>query len=411
MQHIPKPHYDSDAEHSEYSPSGSKRWVNCPASIMLLRRLPKKEEEGTNFYAEEGTCAHELAAYCLDEELDAETQVNKLFNNMTVTKEMARETQKYIDYVRGQVTWDSTLWVENRLSLQHIQATMFGTADAIIVSEDSLEVVDLKYGRGVVVEAEGNYQMMTYAIGALAHLAKHGIKFDPSFDVKMTIVQPRAPHADGPIRSSYVTVAQLKDFQKKLIAAVNESISDKPSFGPTEDGCRWCEAGPMCKAYAEYNLKQAQLEFAEFEKPTREFKQDLIAPDLMSEDQILGILKHGKAIEHWIKSVVEYALQQLEQGKPVKGYKLVYGRSIRAWDNQEEAFKILEEYGADMERFYNKKPLSPAQAEKECTEEEWDIVKDYIFKPQGKMTIAPETDSRPAVSVNGEAASDWADEV
>lgn len=410
MKQIPAPSYDSPDEHSEYSPSGSKRWLSCPASIQMLRGIPKVDKE-PSFFAEEGTAAHELGAYCLDHEVSCETQLNKEYNKFIVDKEMARQTQKYVDYVNGQVAWDAVLWVENRLSLESVYAGMFGTADAIIYSESMVEVIDLKYGKGIVVEAEDNTQLMLYALGTLLHLGSHGLKYADGFDVKLTIVQPRAHHAQGPVRSTYVTIAQLKDFRKLVINAIAETKKKEPDFGPGEEQCRWCEAGPVCKAYAHYNLEVAQLEFADFAKPAREFKQSFVDKNSLSNEQLSQILVHNKAIQTWLNSITEYAIEQLKNDKPVNGFKLVYGRSNRAWENPELAITTLLDYGTDPERLYIKKFLSPAQSEKELTQTEFDLIKDIIFKPQGKITIAPESDGRLAVNTNKEAKDDWAGEV
>ncbi len=420
---IPKPNVESNAEHSEYSPSGSSRWLHCTASIEYLKTFKRVQGE-PNFYAEEGTCAHELSAHCLENDMDAKELVSSRFNDIFVDTEMTKETQKYIDYIRNQDTWNSTVWVENRISLQHLEPNMFGTADAIIFSFDEfeiedgvhlitkgeLEVVDLKYGRGVVVEATDNTQMMIYALGALAHLAKHKIKFHPSFDVKMTIVQPRAPHELGPIRSDYMTIAQLKDFQVEVKASIKESKSKIPVFKATEKGCRWCEAAPFCKAHANHNMEIAKIEFSEFELSPADFKKTRPEPKELSETDLVNIMAHTKAIEYWLKGITAYCLERLQQGKVVPGYKLVYGRSNRAFKDQKEVEKILSEYGTEEERVYNTKFLTVAQLEKELTDEEWKLIKELIFKPQGKLSLAKESDPRPKADTAKEAINEWAED-
>lgn len=406
---IPQPEVESPDEHSIYSPSGSKRWITCPASIQVIAGLNRPKGE-SNFFAEEGTAAHELGEQALKAQKPCEEFIGQTFNKFKVDKEMARQTQVYVDYVNGQVDWESVLWVENRLSLEHLQDGMFGTADAIVVSQNKLEIIDLKYGRGVVVEPDDNSQLMIYTLGVLKHLANHGIKFPDNFDVEMTIVQPRAPHDAGPVRSTFVTIAQLKDFQKIVINAIAETKKDNPSFGPTEDGCMWCEFAPICKAKAEHMLEVARLEFADFELPPKEFKSKLVEANAMPMEDAIKIMEHAKAIEHWVKSISGYMMERLKSEKNVKGYKLVRGRSNRAWVNVEKAMATLEDYGTDRKRLFTEKPLSPAQAEKELTEAEWEMISDLIFKPEGKITIAKESDGRPEVSMAQEAADDWASE-
>jgi hypothetical protein len=403
---IPKPHYVTDDLHSELSPSGAKRWITCPASINFLRNI-KKVPQKSSIHAEEGTAAHELAAFCLENEVKPESCIGKVFNKFKVDAEMARQVAKYVDYVEGAVTWDAALWVENRLSLETIEENMFGTADAIIVSEDGIEVVDLKYGKGVVVEVEDNPQLSLYAIGVLVHLAKNGLRFGDDTEVKLTIAQPRAAHADGPIRSTTLTVAQLKDFKEQVKKAIEISKLPTAPFGPGTDQCRWCDGAPTCKAFAEHNLRVAQLEFADMLKTPLEVKQKLPNVEELTEEELSKIMTHSKTIENWLNAVGERAIKLAKSGTEIPRWKLVYGRSNRAWSSESKVVAALEEYGTDLNRLYEKKFLSPSKAEKELTNAEWEHVKDFIFKPTGKITLAPETDGRPAVDANKAAADDW----
>ncbi len=394
-------------KHSVYGPSGSKRWMSCPASIQMEAQMPRQPEV-YNFPAEEGTAAHELGEYALREELRAESCIGKTFNEFEVDQEMANQVQKYVSYVEGECTWDSTLIIEARVKMDHIEKDMFGTADAVIFSKDTIEVIDLKYGRGIVVEPEHNSQLMLYACGTLRYLAtERDIRFTDDQTIKLTIFQPRAPHKDGPVRSWFCTVAQLKDFQRLVIRAVIQSKEERPPFGPTEDGCRWCRAAPICTAFAKHNLEQLQLDFAEFATPSREFKQNLLSLNSMDDTQVANILKHSKAITQWLKTLADHAVSELSQGKIVPGFKLVYGRSIRKWENSDMARDRLLEYGVDNNRMHVSKFLTAPQMEKELRPEEWDIIKDLVVKPQGKITLAPESDGRAAVDPNIEAKEEW----
>lgn len=397
-------------KHSKYSPSGAKRWMACPAAIQMCDEMPKAPEV-YNFPAEEGTAAHELGEYCLKEELRCESLIGKTFNDFEVDQEMANQTQKYVSYVNGECTWDSTLIIEARVSLEHLEQEMFGTADAVIFSPDTLEVIDLKYGRGVVVEAWDNPQLMLYACGVLTYMAKErNIHFNYSQQVKLTIVQPRAPHKEGPIRSHIITVAQLKDFQRLVRRAIFLSKEDRPPFGPTEDGCRWCAAAPICTAYAKHNLEQLQLDFEDFATPKREFGQKLLDVASIDDTQIGNILKHSKGITQWLKTLADYAVSELSQGKVVPGFKLVYGRSIRKWENSDTALNLLLEYGVEHSRMHVEKFLTAPQMEKELRPEEWEIIKDLVIKPQGKITLAPESDGRRSIDPNTDAQKDWAED-
>lgn len=405
---LPKPFVNTDSAHSKYSPSGSKRWLECAASIQMEEAIPR--EETTNFYAEEGTAAHELGAFCLEEELEPESQYGKEFNGFIVDKEMANQVKKYTKYVTGLLTWENQLWIESQVNLSFLHEDMFGTADAIIVSPTSVEIIDLKYGKGVVVEVERNTQLMIYALGVLAHLAKHGVKFVPDSLVKLTIVQPRAPHIDGPIRSWEISIADLRKFKNEVVECIQLTKLDEPPFGPGDEQCRWCAAAPTCKAYASHNLDLAKLEFADFAKSPREFKNSFADINSLSMDDFTRILKHAKSLEQWLKNCVEHATSLLKAGKPVTGYKLVFGRSIRAWDDFDNVASTLLNHGIAEEDLYISKIKSPSQMEKFLSSEEWNLIQDQVVKPKGKIVMAPETDSRQAVSPNAEAASEWANE-
>jgi hypothetical protein len=400
-----KPVVPDKKDHSEYSPSGGKRWVNCPASIRMVKEAPKKES--SSFYANEGTAAHELAALCLEEETVPSMYIGKQFNKIIADTHMARETNKYVDYVLGKVTWDSQLFVETRIPMFNLEEDMFGTSDAIIISKDTFEIIDLKYGKGVLVEAEDNYQLAIYAIGIVEWLKTEGIHYSDETEITLTIVQPRAPHIEGPIRSWMVTIAGLKELSHKIKKAVHNSKSENPSFGPSDENCRWCEASPFCKPFAEYNVKAAQLEFADFAKPKNEFSNSLADRNSLSLDQLAKILKHSKAIEQWLKGVTEFAIEEMRRGKEIPTYKLVYGRSIRAWENQVAAEELILDKGIEIEELYTKKFKSPTQMEKTLEPKIWEEVKELVFKPTGKITLAPETDGRSSVSPDYEAAKEW----
>lgn len=382
--------------------------MNCPASIQMGDQI-ERVEEGSNFFAEEGTAAHELGELCLRNECIAEGYIGSVFNGIEVDSEMAHQVQKYVDYVTSCETWESQLLIECRVPITHVEETMFGTADAVIFDNDGIEIIDLKYGRGIVVEPYDNPQLMLYACGVLAHLAKYGVRFDPDKEVKLTIVQPRAPHKDGPVRSSYVTVAQLKDFQRIARRATELSKEEMPPFGPSDETCRWCPANAICSEFADYQLQQMRLEFADFQSPRREFGERLIDVKSMTNDQLANILNHSKGITQWLKTIADYATAQLSQGKEVPHYKLVYGRSIRRLDNPTEVERKLLDYGVDEKRLYISKFRTAPQLEKELRPEEWDLIVDHVVKPRGSITLAPESDGRPAVDPNVEAKKEWED--
>jgi hypothetical protein len=145
-------------------------------------------------------------------------------------------------------------------------------------------------------------------------------------------------------------------------------------------------------------------------KSPLEVKQKLPSVEELTEEELSKILTHSKSIENWLNAVGERAIKLAKAGTPIPRYKLVYGRSNRAWSSESEVIAKLEEYGTDLNRLYEKKFLSPTKAEKELTNAEWECVRDLVFKPTGKITLAPESDGRPTVDANKAAMDDWESE-
>lgn len=406
---IPKPHCITDSDHSEYSPSGSKRWINCTASIEFIKTA-KKIPSRPSSYANEGTAAHLLGAHCLENGLEPESCVGHKFNDIVADKEMVKHVKTYTDYVNNSVLWDSVLWIENILPLDFLEQGSFGTADAVIVSDTFIEIIDLKYGQGVIVEAEENTQLMIYALGVLHHLKINDIHFEDHNEIKLTIVQPRGRHEKGPIRSWKVSVKALKEFLHTVKSAIKESKSDNAQFRPNEEICKWCEAKPICRAYSEFCLDLAKLEFADLVDNTTNFEKKLPKSNELSVEEMSLVLKHSKAILQWIDSIECAATSMIRNGTEFPNYKLVYGRSNRAWSNSKEFFERLVNYGTDEDRLYTKKLISPSQAEKELTKNELELVKDLIIKPVGKISLAHISDVRPSIDFQKEVIDEWANE-
>jgi len=424
---IPRPSVDTDELHSEYSPSGSKRWITCPGSVSLVRKIPKVIHK-VNTYAEEGTAAHELASFILENpDVSIESQLGKIFNNIIVSKEMIKEVKKYIEYVDSAMQLDTEMWVEVKVPFNFIDENQLGTFDTCLIFNEEtnnwiIEVIDFKYGKGIIVEAKNNYQLKTYACGVLAHFAKHGIRFSDYDTIKLTIVQPRAFHPEGFIRSDFVNVKHLREFKDIAVEAVRLSKLENPPFNPSEEACLWCEAKPLCRAYAEFNLSLVRMEFEDLikeEESSKDLIDKLDKTFLLSKEEVITIYKHSKMFLSWLDSIQEFIKGSLQSGIKMPGYKLVHGRSNRIWQDEEklkETILFLEEWKEDLgielsqEDLYNKKLISPSQAEKLFDDLIIEHLKPIIFKPAGVISVALETDPRPAIDPNKEAEIEWKDE-
>ena len=337
---------------------------------------PEKESP----FAAEGTCAHELAEAALVQEKPCSDFIGDTFEGWEVTEEMAEYVQTYVDYVRKASEGENKdVIIEERFDLSHIREGMFGSNDACIMEQyGTLEVIDLKYGKGVTVSPEENKQLMYYAIGAA-----HGGDFK---DVKLTIIQPRV---EDPIKSWTTSMDRLRKFEGELGVAVDATkVASDPVVG---DHCRFCRAKAICSAKMDQAREIAKVDF---QATVPIAKESLPSPESLTVENLHKILRHSKEVTDWLKSVQEYAKHRLENGHYIEGYKLVEGRTNRKIENEEELHMA---YGDDI---YNKK-LKTLKDLKAIAGKDLD---QFLYKPKGGPTMVPEDDKRPAIEV--ESAQD-----
>lgn len=369
-----------EKQHAKLSPSSAARWMACPASVRLEADLP---DESTTF-AREGTAAHELADKCLRGDLMAEhylgTTIIAEGEEFVVGHEMADNVQIYLDYVRN---LGGELFPEQTVDFSHVVPDGFGTSDAIVFKDDTLHVIDLKYGKGVRVDADNNPQAMLYAVGALN---EYGMIFDNIKSVVLTIVQPRLDH----ISEYPMTPDELNTFADDARKAAKAALAKKAKANPDEKACRFCKARGICRALAEHAYKTVAGEFADFEEATP------VSPETLTNTELAQVLGNLDAIKAWVSSVEATAQSKLEQGEELPGYKLVEGRSLRKWDDDEATQTALLEAGAELSIITKTTLLSPAQIEKVLGKKH-PVLLAHSIKPQGKPTIAKASDKRPAL--------------
>jgi hypothetical protein len=391
-------------KHARLSPSSASRWMNCPGSLAMEERSsPQKDNE----YSSEGTAAHSLASKALtDGRHSCEDYVGKKMpNGWEVTEDMAEDTQIYVDEIL-KYAQKGDLLVEQKLSIEHLtgEPGAEGTVDAsIIVEEEELLIIaDLKFGRGVAVHPEENEQIMTYALAALKQFGML-CKFKK---VKLVIIQPRVLNQPAEWECS---VEDLNIFAKKLKEAatlafyVAEKYKNKEVplqyLHPSEDSCRFCRAKANCPAL----IKEVQDAIgADFDDLTLANDVKKFVP---SQDPELLAKKMGaiEMIEEFCKAVRAEVETYLLSGVDVPGFKIVQGRKgHRKWIDKEHVEEILKGMRYKIEEIYKFKLISPTDAEKLIKKENpkrWEKIKLEITQSEGKPSVAPVSDERPALDI------------
>ncbi len=371
--------------HALLSASGAARWMHCTGSPKLERDFP----DTTSAYAKEGTLAHAICELKLRkfavEPMGKATytrRLSKLKKEPEYQKEMDGYTDDYLDRVKAIILaypHKPHVACEQRVDFSNWVPGGFGTADCIVVGDDTLHIVDFKYGKGVEVDAHDNPQMRLYALGA-AELYKMLWQIRT---VRMTIIQPRLSNYS----TDELPYQDLLDWADKVVKpAAQEASGEQGRFEPG-DWCRFCRAKQQCKARAEY--------FATMAKDAETHPD----PRLMTPEDLGRYLKAAKLLKAWAEDMQEYGLTLCLDGQEVPGWKAVEGRGSRAFTDQEAAFKVLMDHGTDEAMLYNRVPLTLAQAEKVVGKKEFAaLVGDYIDKKPGKPTLVPAADKRPAIT-------------
>lgn len=378
-------------KHALLSPSAAHRWMNCTAAPLLERDV----EDKSSTFAEEGTLAHAYCAKKLKEFLglavDEEKAEIAQLDGQYHSGEMDEYTDTYKTIVLEKFnaarakTKDAQLLVEVKLDFSHYVPDAFGTSDAIIIADGVMEVIDFKYGKGVKVSAVENPQMMIYALGAWD-------LFNFEYDirkVRMTIVQPR--------------IDNLSEFELDAADLINWAVDElQPKANEAYAGgkqkpgnwCQFCKVKASCKA-----LSSMCIEAQQANPDPRKISKEVM------ENTILPLLSTFKT---WLTGVEEYSLEQALNGVQYQGFKIVEGRSIRKITNPTAVMELLGKEGFSKESYIKPTELrSITDLEKLIGKKRFGVLcAEYINKPQGKPTLVPESDKRPAFN---QAADDFKD--
>jgi hypothetical protein len=359
--------------------------MKCPGSIRLSEGLPNR----TSVFAQEGTRAHAVAELCLTKKVDAITFVGMTIEGGVVTEDMADYVQIFVTYCQDVApTAAYQYWVEKRFNLAALNppAPMFGTADFVAYDARSktLHVVDLKYGQGVVVEVKDNPQLRYYALGAAISMPTG----TPIETVVITIVQPRAAHQDGPIRSETIDFLDLVGFAGELMEYARKTTLPNAPLA-AGDHCKFCPVSGRCPEQRNRAQLAAQSDFAvqQFVPP---------APGLIPDAQFFGMLGQLHILDEWMKAMRAHALVKLERGEEVPGFKLVAKRATRKWSDPAATAEWLLAKGNTPDEIYQPADLkSPAQIEKLIGKK--NLPGDHTHKQSSGLSMVAETDVRPAV--------------
>ena len=396
----------SPEQHAKLSASSAHRWLNCPLSVKLSEHFPSK----TSAYAEAGRIAHAIA----------ELKARKFFLEPMGTREYSnrlKSLQESIHYDKGMdhstdiyleclkvtaMSFEKPPFValETRVEFSDYVPDGFGTADCIMIGDDTIVVVDYKNGAGVPVEAEENPQMMLYALGALHVYAP--IFGDTIKNAKLVIVQP---NADG-IKSWNTTVKALEEWGTGTVKPTAEKAFAGDGEFCAGDWCRFCPAKAQCSARARQMLSLESQLGAEPEGALTDEKANARdeaisvgteVPPLLTDAEIGDVLQRARTLKKWVEDLEEYALSAALAGREITGFKAVEGRGSREWGDQDAAFKALEDRGVAPALLWERKPCSVAGLEKTLGKKIFkDISEGLVVKKPGKPALVPSSDKRPA---------------
>ena len=370
-----------ERKHALLSASGASRWLNCTPSAVLEDAY----ENSSSSAAEEGTLAHELAELTLRHSTGLigttyfDFEKAKIEKNPLFKDEMYEEVQKYVDYVleqfiaSKQVTKDAILLIEDKIDLLFLIEDGFGTCDAEIIADGVLEVIDLKYGKGIAVSANDNSQLKLYALGAYA---KNSLLYDIK-TIKLTIAQVRL----DAISSYTLTPDELVTWGETFVKPRAELATKGEGELCTGEWCKWCRAKAKCSKMAEECLQQARVDFAD--------------PKVLTDEQILECYKQLDKIADWAKAVSEYVEKEALAGREWDGYKLVEGRSNRKWSDEDKIKEVLKSELYEEKEYLNVKLKGIGDIEKLVGKTNFTkIVGSYVEKPAGSPTLVPSSDKR-----------------
>lgn len=374
----------SERKHALLSASGASRWLNCPPSARIEENFVGEEE--SSVYAQEGTLAHELADLALKKEVKQITlaEYRKEYKNLKASElydsEMDDQVKKYVDIVMEdfkdsqKTTKDAVLLIEEKVDLTYYIEDGFGTCDSIIIADGLMIVNDLKYGKGIKVDADNNSQLKLYGLGALEAYDLF-YKIDR---VRLCITQPRLDH----FSSWEISAEDLKAWGTKTVKKTAKQAYAGEGLQYAGPWCKFCKAAPRCATLAAQNLKVVDEEFSD--------------PHLLTDKQLLEVYGKMDQISNWISAVSTYMLKEAISGKKWDGLKLVEGRANRKWKSDDEVKEVLQGMGYTDDQIMSIKLQGITAIEKLLGKKQFStVLADLVIKPTGAPTLTKASDKRP----------------
>jgi len=367
--------------HARNSPSALHRTLNCTPSLVLGEQFADEESS----YAAEGSAGHALAEHLIKKHLKLRTKrpVSDYYSD-----DLMEAVDDYVSFVIGEIEdakrecKQPVFAVEQRVDISDYATDCFGTADMVIVTDKVVHIIDLKLGRGVEVSAVENSQLMAYGLGVLAMTE---MLYDVE-TVRLTIYQPRINNYS----SWDITPADLKKWGEEILKPRSAMAMTGAGEFHAGSWCRFCKARNQCRARAEEFLKLAQMEFRQ--------------PALLTDAEIAEVLKVSDELAKWSADVYAYAQDQaIVHGKQWAGYKLVEGRSNRKYSSDVEVEQAAK--AAGYTDIYKQSLIGVTEMERLMGKKEFArVLGQYVYKPQGKITLVPDSDKREAITQSTAAA-------
>lgn len=362
-------------KHARFSPSAAGRRLNCPPSLVLEEQFQDEESE----YAAEGSAGHALAEHLVKKHLKKRS---KRPTSAYYTDELIEAVEEYVAFVINEIeearrnSCDPVFSVEQRVDASDYVDECFGTADMVIITDKMAHIIDLKLGKGVPVYAEQNPQLMIYSLGILS-MAE--MLYDVE-TVRLTIFQPRLNNAS----TWDISPDALKTWGEEVLRPRGAMALMGAGEFKAGSWCRFCKARNQCRARAEEFLALAKMEFQ--------------APALLSDDEIAEVLNVADELAKWATDVYAFAQEQaIIHGKEWTGFKLVEGRSNRKYTSEEEVTETAT--AAGYTDIYKRSLVTITEMERIMGKQEFKrILGHLVYKPQGKVTLVPDSDKREATN-------------